>query len=167
MLDFAEQVYHTKRELLSIPDRPQGEGARGFVGMVPRVKVIRCSTIVVSAPISSTLPWTRNPYKHGRYTPGMHIPIYPVAAIDEARPDYLLILPWNLKQEIVSQMGHVGNWAASSSFQFPALRSLIRESLQHESCSFLRGASAPVFANIQRPFPNQWCRSDINRSSGM
>ena len=43
----------------------------------------------------------RNPYKHGRYTPGMHIPIYPVSAIDEARPDYLLILPWNLKKEIV------------------------------------------------------------------
>jgi hypothetical protein len=52
----------------------------------------------------------RNPYKHARYTPGMHIPIYPVSAIDEARPDYLLILPWNLKDEIVQQMHHVGEW---------------------------------------------------------
>jgi hypothetical protein len=39
----------------------------------------------------------------------MHIPIYPVCAIDEARPDYLLVLPWNLKQEIVEQMRHVGH----------------------------------------------------------
>jgi hypothetical protein len=52
----------------------------------------------------------RNPYKHGLYTPGMHIPIYPVSSIDNARPDYLLVLPWNLKQEIVEQMRHVGSW---------------------------------------------------------
>jgi hypothetical protein len=36
----------------------------------------------------------------------------PVEAIDEARPDYILILPWNLKKEIVSQMRHVGAWGA-------------------------------------------------------
>jgi hypothetical protein len=52
----------------------------------------------------------RNPYKHSRYTPGMHIPIHPVAAIDEARPDYILILPWNLTHEIVAQMRHVTDW---------------------------------------------------------
>jgi C-methyltransferase C-terminal domain/Putative zinc binding domain/Methyltransferase domain len=52
----------------------------------------------------------RNPYKHGRYTPGMHIPIFPVSAIDDARPDYLLILPWNLKDEIIGQMRHVHDW---------------------------------------------------------
>jgi C-methyltransferase C-terminal domain len=40
----------------------------------------------------------------------MHIPIYPVCAIDEARPDYLLVLPWNLKREVVEQMRHVGDW---------------------------------------------------------
>ena len=40
----------------------------------------------------------------------MHIPIKPVEAIDAARPDYILILPWNLKQEIVEQMRHVGTW---------------------------------------------------------
>ena len=34
-----------------------------------------------------------NPYKHGRNTPGIHIPIYPVEAIDDAKPDYILILP--------------------------------------------------------------------------
>ena len=52
----------------------------------------------------------RNPHKHGQFTPGMHIPILPVEAIDEARPDYILILPWNLKSEIIEQMRHVGRW---------------------------------------------------------
>jgi SAM-dependent methyltransferase len=54
----------------------------------------------------------RNPYKHGRFTPGMHIPILPVDAIDRHRPQYILILPWNLKAEIVGQMRHVGEWGA-------------------------------------------------------
>lgn len=52
----------------------------------------------------------RNPYKHGRFTPGMHIPIYPPEMIDEIQPDCILILPWNLKHEIVQQMRHVGEW---------------------------------------------------------
>jgi SAM-dependent methyltransferase len=49
----------------------------------------------------------RNPYKHGRFTPGTHIPIFPVERIAETRPDYLLILPWNLRREIVRQMAPV------------------------------------------------------------
>ncbi|KQR76045.1 class I SAM-dependent methyltransferase [Rhizobium sp. Leaf341] len=52
----------------------------------------------------------RNPYKHGRFTPGMHIPIRPVEALAQARPDYVLILPWNLKAEIVAQMKSIGDW---------------------------------------------------------
>jgi hypothetical protein len=52
----------------------------------------------------------RNPYKHGRFTPGMRIPIRPVEAIDAARPDYLLILPWNLQDEIVAQMARIATW---------------------------------------------------------
>jgi hypothetical protein len=61
----------------------------------------------------------RNPYKHGRYTPGMHIPIRPISAIDEARPDYLLILPWNLKDEIIAQMQHVAAWGCKLVFPIP------------------------------------------------
>ena len=53
-----------------------------------------------------------NPYKHGRFTPGMHIPIRTIDAIDEAKPDYILILPWNLKNEIIQQMRHVSAWGA-------------------------------------------------------
>jgi hypothetical protein len=52
----------------------------------------------------------RNPYKHGRFTPGTHIPIYSPERIDQTRPDYVLILPWNLKDEIMSQMAHIRSW---------------------------------------------------------
>jgi SAM-dependent methyltransferase len=52
----------------------------------------------------------RNPIKHGKFTPGTRIPIFPPSKIDETRPDYILILPWNLKDEIVKQMAHVKEW---------------------------------------------------------
>jgi len=52
----------------------------------------------------------RNPYKHGRFLPGTHIPVHPVSRIDETRPDYLLVLPWNLKDEIMVAMEHVRGW---------------------------------------------------------
>jgi hypothetical protein len=54
----------------------------------------------------------RNPYKHGRFTPGTHIPIYPPDRISETKPDYILILPWNFREEIVQQMAHVQQWGA-------------------------------------------------------
>ena len=46
----------------------------------------------------------RNPYKHGLFTPGTHIPIFPPERIAETRPDYVLVLPWNLIDEIASQL---------------------------------------------------------------
>jgi hypothetical protein len=52
----------------------------------------------------------RNPYKHGRFTPGTHIPIHAPDRIAATKPDYLLILPWNLRDEIVAQMDHVRGW---------------------------------------------------------
>ncbi len=61
----------------------------------------------------------RNPFKHGRFTPGMHVPIHPVERIDAEKPDYLLILPWNLKAEIMQQMGYVGDWGAKFIIPIP------------------------------------------------
>jgi ABC-type Fe3+-hydroxamate transport system substrate-binding protein len=52
----------------------------------------------------------RNPYKQGTYTPGTHIPILSPERIRETRPDYVFILPWNLKDEISSQMSFVREW---------------------------------------------------------
>ena len=67
----------------------------------------------------------RNPYKHGRFTPGMHIPIRPVEAIDAAKPDYILILPWNLKDEIIQQMRHVADWGGKFIVPIPTSPSSI------------------------------------------
>jgi hypothetical protein len=63
----------------------------------------------------------RNPYKHGRFTPGMRIPIRPVEAIAEARPDYVMILPWNLKDEIVRQMRFIGDWGGKFVVPIPEI----------------------------------------------
>jgi SAM-dependent methyltransferase len=52
----------------------------------------------------------RNPYKHGRFLPGTRIPIHPPERLDEARPDYVLVLPWNLADEIMAQLAHVRSW---------------------------------------------------------
>jgi 2-polyprenyl-3-methyl-5-hydroxy-6-metoxy-1,4-benzoquinol methylase len=52
----------------------------------------------------------RNPYKQGKFLPGTHIPIFHPDKIQETKPDYLLILPWNLKNEIMSQMSYVRDW---------------------------------------------------------
>ena len=81
----------------------------------------------------------RNPYKHGRYTPGMHIPIKPVEAIDAAQPDYILILPWNLKQEIVEQMRHVGTWGGKFIVPIPEIAVID----PRESCLIVMRPSPP------------------------
>jgi hypothetical protein len=52
----------------------------------------------------------RNPHKQGTYTPGTRIPILDPSQIDKTRPDFILILPWNLKDEIVASMSHVRQW---------------------------------------------------------
>jgi hypothetical protein len=51
-----------------------------------------------------------NPYKQGKFTPGTRIPILPPEAIREARPDYVLILPWNLKGEISKAASYISQW---------------------------------------------------------
>jgi SAM-dependent methyltransferase len=54
----------------------------------------------------------RNPYKHGLFTPGTHIPIYPPERIEETQPDYIVVFPWNLLGEISKQLEHVRAWGA-------------------------------------------------------
>jgi SAM-dependent methyltransferase len=63
----------------------------------------------------------RNPYKHGRYLPGTHIPVFAPEKIAETRPDYVLILPWNLKEEIVNQLAYVRDWGAQFVVPIPKL----------------------------------------------
>jgi hypothetical protein len=106
---FAEKVHRTKRKLLSFLIQCKEAGSRICGYGAPG----KGNTLLNYCGIGTDfLDFTvdRNPYKHGRYTPGVHIPIHPVSAIDDARPDYILILPWNLAREIVAQMRHVANW---------------------------------------------------------
>jgi SAM-dependent methyltransferase len=64
----------------------------------------------------------RNPYKHGRYTPGTHIPIHEPGRIDETRPDVIVVLPWNLAREISAQLAYTAEWGARLLLPIPAVR---------------------------------------------
>jgi hypothetical protein len=63
----------------------------------------------------------RNPFKHGKFLPGTHIPIKPVEALAEARPDFVLILPRNLRTEIAAQLEYVREWGGQLVVPLPAL----------------------------------------------
>jgi hypothetical protein len=63
----------------------------------------------------------RNPYKHGRFTPGTRIPIYEPAQIDRDRPDVVLALPWNLEAELTQQLAHISDWGGQLVFPLPTL----------------------------------------------
>lgn len=52
----------------------------------------------------------RSTHKQGRYIPGVHLPILAPEALDAARPDYVVIFPWNLREELAQQLGHVAQW---------------------------------------------------------
>ena len=64
----------------------------------------------------------RNPYKHGKFTPGTHIPIFPPDKIRETLPDYLFILPWNFKEEIMKQMSYIREWGGQFIVPIPEVK---------------------------------------------
>ncbi|KAA0700245.1 methyltransferase domain-containing protein [Neorhizobium sp. P12A] len=106
---FGEAVRTTKRNLLSylIQLKNAGKTICGY-GAPGKGNTLLNYCAIGTDFLDFTVD--RNPYKHGRLTPGMHIPIRPVNEIDMHKPDYVLILPWNLKGEIVKQMKHIGDW---------------------------------------------------------
>ena len=63
----------------------------------------------------------RNPFKQGKFLPGTHIPIYPPERLAETRPDYVLVLPWNLKDEITEQLEYIRSWGGRLVFPIPEL----------------------------------------------
>ena len=106
---FEERVKETKRKLLSFlieakraGKRIVGYGAPGKGNTLLNYCGIRTDFVDFTV--------DRNPYKHGRFLPGTHIPIHPPEALAEARPDYVLILPWNLKDEIMNQLAFIREW---------------------------------------------------------
>jgi SAM-dependent methyltransferase len=63
----------------------------------------------------------RNPVKLGKFLPGTHIPIHPVERLAEERPDYVLILPWNLRDEIAAQLTYIREWGGRLVVPLPSL----------------------------------------------
>ncbi len=63
----------------------------------------------------------RNPHKQGRFLPGTHLPIQTPETVRETRPDYLLILPWNVKDEIMQQMAHIRTWGGQFVVPIPRI----------------------------------------------
>jgi len=63
----------------------------------------------------------RSPVKQGKFLPGTHIPIYAPEHLAETRPDYILVLPWNLRDEITRQLDYVRSWGGRLVFPIPAL----------------------------------------------
>ncbi|WP_147918517.1 class I SAM-dependent methyltransferase [Ruania zhangjianzhongii] len=106
---FAEQVRETKRKLLEFLIGVKRDGAQVVGYGAPG----KGNTLLNYCGIGTDfLDYTvdRNPYKHGRYTPGTHIPIHEPGRIAETKPDYVLILPWNLTGEIVAQLDYIKEW---------------------------------------------------------
>jgi SAM-dependent methyltransferase len=119
---FAEQVRETKRKLLEFligakraGKKVVGYGAPGKGNTLLNYCGIRGDFLDFTV--------DRNPYKQGKFLPGTHVPILPPERLAEARPDFVLILPWNLTEEIVQTMGpQVRSWGGKFVVPIPQVR---------------------------------------------
>jgi capsular polysaccharide biosynthesis protein len=107
--EFAEQVRETKRALLDflIATTRKGQTIVGY-GAPAKGNTLLNYCGVRTDLIAYTVD--RSPHKQGMFLPGTRIPIHAPERIAETRPDYLLILPWNLKDEIMEQMAGIREW---------------------------------------------------------
>ena len=120
---FTEQVKETKRALLDFLIRAHREG-KTVVGYGAPGKG---NTLLNYCGIRQDfLAYTvdRNPLKQGRYTPGTRIPILAPEKIRETKPDYVLILPWNLKDEISKQHAYIREWGGRFVVPIPKVEAL-------------------------------------------
>jgi hypothetical protein len=107
--EFAKKVEEVKYGLLEflIAARKQGKQVAGYGAPGKGNTLLNYCGIRLDL-----LPYTvdRNPYKQGKFLPGSHIPIFSPERIREKKPDYVLILPWNLKDEIMAQLSYIREW---------------------------------------------------------
>jgi SAM-dependent methyltransferase len=120
---FSEQVKETKRKLLEFliaakraGKRIAGYGAPGKGNTLLNYCGIRTDFVEFTV--------DRSPYKQGKFLPGTHIPIFAPDKIREARPDYVLILPWNFKDEIMKVMSDIRSWGGKFVVPIPSVRVL-------------------------------------------
>jgi SAM-dependent methyltransferase len=117
---FAPQVEKVREDLMGFLFQAKREGKTVVAYGAPG----KGNTLLNHCGIRSDLirfSVDRNPYKHGRFLPGTHIPIHPVEALAEARPDYVVIMPWNLRKEIAAQLADVAGWGGKLVVALPHL----------------------------------------------
>jgi len=119
-LGFADAVADVKRELLTflLTARAQGRRVVGY-GAPGKGNTLLNHCAIRTDLLEYTVD--RSPHKQGRFLPGTHIPIYPPERIAADRPDYVLVLPWNLRAEISAQLAYVREWGGRLVFPIPAL----------------------------------------------
>ena len=106
---FSRQVMNTKLALLEflLTAARQGKSVAGYGAPGKSATLLHFCGIGKDL-ISYTVDCS--PYKQGRFLPGTHIPIYDPGRIAETKPDYVVILPWNLKDEIMAQLKYIREW---------------------------------------------------------
>lgn len=116
---FDEQVKETKRKLLDtlICLRREGKSVAGY-GAPGKGNTLLNYCGIRTDFLEYTVD--RNPYKQGKYLPGTHIPIFHPDKIRETRPDYVVILPWNFKDEIMEQIAYIREWGGRFLIPIPA-----------------------------------------------
>lgn len=117
---FARDVLKIKSDLLSflITAAAEGKTVAGY-GAPGKGNTLLNHCGIRSDLLSYTVD--RSPYKQGLFLPGTHIPIYPPERLAQTRPDYILVLPWNLREEISQQLEYVHSWGGRLVFPIPAL----------------------------------------------
>jgi hypothetical protein len=118
--EFARRVATVRRDLLSFLTVAAAQG-RTVVGYGAPGKGNTLLNHCGIRPDLLAYTVDRNPYKHGRFTPGTRIPIAAPERIAEDRPDYVLVLPWNLRAELTAQLSFVGEWGGRLVFPIPSL----------------------------------------------
>lgn len=117
---FQPKVEKIKRDLIAFLTKVKKENKiiMGYGAPAKGNTLLNYSNIT-----SDLLPCTvdRNPVKQGKFLPGSHIPIYDPSIIEEIKPDYILILPWNLKNEIVNQLSFIKEWNGKFVVPIPSL----------------------------------------------
>ena len=118
---FAAEARRSKRDLLRLLINLKTEGA----AICAYGAAAKGSTLLNYCGIGRDMVdfvVDRNPHKQNRTMPGTGIPILAPGAIDAARPDYLLVLPWNLQEEIMNEMGHIRSWGGRFILPVPQAR---------------------------------------------
>ena len=117
---FAKNVQETKRKLLEflITAKRQGKTIVGY-GAPGKGNTLLNYCGVRTDFVDYVVD--RSPYKQGKFLPGTHIPIFAPDKISETKPDYVLILPWNLKHEVMHQMAHIRQWGGQFVVPIPTV----------------------------------------------